>query len=211
MKKPPDPHLQSFNRQPPTFNLLGNRANPSAFHQIAFLLTNIESLRYQPQLILNHLDLNPKSTPLNWVHDETPYTCRVRHALLSIPLSGRVDTLHRSPPLLFIFNQIEALLSKLPLFQVPNTSIKAHKLRSQMISEGTPKLSFWSQMGIKLPNLPESLCSGKNDDYSRPHSHQATLSSFNNTWVEPLVHGGVTAKSWAILLVVSGFMVSKPL
>ncbi|KAJ8433859.1 hypothetical protein Cgig2_032070 [Carnegiea gigantea] len=32
-------------------------------------------------------------------------------------------------------------------------------------------------MGIKLPGLPESLCSGKNDDYSRPPSHQATLST----------------------------------
>lgn len=46
-----------------------------------------------------------------------------------------------------------------------------------MISEGTPRLSFWSRMGIKLPDLLESLCSRKNDDYSRPPSHQATLST----------------------------------
>lgn len=79
-----------------------------------------------------------------------------------------------SLPLLFVFDQSGTLLPKLPLFQYSSTSNKACIRQRQKMSEGTLKLSFWPLDGISSPDLADSLCSGKNDDYTRTPNHQAT-------------------------------------
>ncbi|KAJ8435478.1 hypothetical protein Cgig2_033217 [Carnegiea gigantea] len=98
-----------------------------------------------------------------------------RHALLPTSPPLMVDKTHRSSPLLLFFNQIGATMPKLPLPIVPNPPLNAYQMQSQMNSEGTLELSFWSLMGIKWADMSESLCSGKNDDYPQSPSHKATL------------------------------------
>ncbi|KAJ8419942.1 hypothetical protein Cgig2_020752 [Carnegiea gigantea] len=65
---------------------------------------------------------------------------------------------------------IAAQITPVPILK----HLKASIPQSQKMSEGTLKLSFWPLEGINSPNLAESLCSGKKDDYTRTPSHQAT-------------------------------------